>query len=258
MRLKELDVAKKAALEGGKILMEDYGKVSIRYKEDRSIATEADVASEKKIKSILKGEFPSYSLLGEEFGLEKGISDYMWVIDPLDGTTNYCMRNPFFGVSIALVYKNEPLIGVVYYPAMDETFYAEKGEGAYLNNERIFVSSVTEIRDSMITFCHGRDQNSLKEMINIFGKLKLINNKVRQIGAAALELCYVACGRVDSFFMVGVNPWDIAAGVVIVKEAKGKVSDFEAKPFNMGSKDILASNGKIHERLLKLIIERIK
>ena len=196
MGFKELDVAKEAALEGGKTLMEYYGKVSIRYKEDRSITTEADVASEEKIKSILRGEFPSYSLLGEETGLEQGISDYTWVIDPLDGTTNYFMRNPFFDVSIALAYKNEPVIGVVYYPAMNEIFYAEKGKGAYLNDKRIFVSNVTEIRDSIITFCHGRDQNSVKEMINIFGKLKLINNKVRQIGAAALELCYVACGRV--------------------------------------------------------------
>ncbi len=250
-----MDAAKKAALEGGKILMEFYGKVSARYKEDGSITTVADVESEKEIKAILKGEFPSYSLLGEESGLEQGISDYMWVIDPLDGTTNYYMKNPFFGVSIALTCKAKPLMGVVYFPFMNEIFYAEKGKGAYLNDEKIFVSNVSEINDSIITFCHGRDQNSVKEMLKIFGKLKLINNKVRQIGSAALELCYVACGRVDSFFMIGVNSWDVAAGVLIVKEAEGKVTDFEAKPFNMQSENILATNSKTHERLLKLINE---
>lgn len=249
----ELDVAKKAAIEGGRVLMDYYGKVSLTYKKDRSITTEADLASEKRIKEILEAEFPTHSLLGEEYGLEERHSDYMWIIDPLDGTTNYWMRNPFFGVSIALTVKDEPIVGVVYYPIMDEIFYAQKGKGAYLNDSQISVSDSSELVNSIVTFCHGRDKKSVKEIIRIFGKLKLISNKIRQIGAAALELCYVASGRTDAFYVVGSNPWDVIAGITIVRESGGVVSDFDGRPFRVKTKNLLISNGKFHQQLLDLI-----
>lgn len=253
MTSKELRVAIEAAEEAGRLLMKHYGKVSAKYKTDKSVVTEADVESEKRIKSILKKQFPEYSFVGEETGYGERKSGYVWIVDPLDGTTNYKMMNPFFGISVALVYEDSPVLGVVNYPCQKEVFYAEREKGAFLNRKKIHVSNENDIEKSILTFCHGRDKSSVKKMINIFGKLKLINNKVRQIGAAALELCYVACGRTESFFMVGVNPWDVAAGTIVVREANGLATDFDGKDFTVSSKNILASNGKIHGRLIELL-----
>ncbi len=253
MESKELEVAIDATMEAGKILLKYYGKVSKCYKPDKSLVTKADAESEETIKSILTKEFPNHSFLGEESGYDKAESDYSWIVDPLDGTTNYTIRNPFFDVSIALVCKEEPILGVVYYPYEGEIFYAEKNGGAHLNGKKIKVSDNDEIDKSILTFCHGNEEKDINNIINIFGKLKLTTSNVRQIGAAALELCYVACGRVESFLMAGVNPWDVAAGAIIVKEATGKVSNFDGNPFTMNSHDILASNGKIHDRLLGIL-----
>jgi myo-inositol-1(or 4)-monophosphatase len=180
-------------------------------------------------------------------------SDYLWIIDPLDGTTNYAFQNPFFDVSLGLAYKGNPILGVILYPPQNELFYAEKEKGAYLNEARITVSDTRDVENSIIAFCHGRDKESVKRMINAFSRLKLINNKVRQLGAAALELCYVACGRIDAFYMVGINPWDVAAGAIILKEAHGKATDFSGKEFNVGSRDILGSNARTHDRLLEIL-----
>lgn len=250
---RELKIAIKAAREAGHLLMKNYGKVSVRYKEDRSIVTKSDIESEKIIKEILQRKFPDYSFLGEESGKEKRISRYTWIVDPLDGTTNYIIRNPFFDVSIALAHKEEPILGVVYYPFQDELFYAERGKGAYLNNKRISVSKQGDIEDSIICFCNAPDNESAERMSRIFSEIKLVNNKLRQIGAGALELSYVACGRVEAFFMVKLNPWDVAAGALLVKEAGGVLTDFYGRSFSINSKDILASNGKIHKDLLKFI-----
>jgi len=171
----------------------------------------------------------------------------------LDGTTNYAFQNPFFDVSLGLAYKGNPILGVILYPPQNELFYAEKEKGAYLNEARITVSDTRDVENSIIAFCHGRDKESVKRMINAFSRLKLINNKVRQLGAAALELCYVACGRIDAFYMVGINPWDVAAGAIILKEAHGKATDFSGKEFNVGSRDILGSNARTHDRLLEIL-----
>jgi len=252
---KELGVAIEAAKKAGKLLMRYYGKTSVRYKADGSVETEADIRSEKKIISILQKDFPYYSFLGEESGYSGKKSDYVWVIDPLDGTTNYMMMNPFFGVSIALVYRAEPILGVVSYPHEEEIFFAQKGKGAFLNDRKIHVSDEQKMKNSILTFAHGLDRNSVVKMTRIFGELKLITNKVRQIGAPSLQLCYVACGRTESFLMVGVNPYDVAAGAIIVKEANGYVTDFSGKTFSVNSKDILASNRRMHKEILQLLKE---
>ncbi|RLI88201.1 MAG: inositol monophosphatase [Candidatus Altiarchaeales archaeon] len=250
---KELEMAIRAAREAGDLLMKYYGRVTVGYKKDGSIVTDADIKSEKVIKSILNREFPDYSFLGEESGMEDRSSEYTWLIDPLDGTTNYCIKNPFFNVSIALAYKEEPILGVVYYPFQDELFYAEKGRGAHLNDEKIEVSKQENMEDSVICFCHALDKETVETMSKIFRRIKLVNNTLRQIGAAALELSYVACGRVEAFLMIKLNPWDVAAGAVIVREARGKVTDFDGNSFNLKARDMLASNGRIHEDLLRLI-----
>jgi myo-inositol-1(or 4)-monophosphatase len=253
MTTKELMVAIEAAEKAGRTLIECYGKVRVSLKGDRSLVTEADVESEKRIRTILEGKFPAYSFLGEESERRKIESEKTWVVDPLDGTTNYVMMNPFFDISIALVQDGEPILGVVHYPFMNETFYAEKGKGAFLNRKKVHVSNDTALEDSTITFCHGLDKESIRRISRMFAHLKSINDKVRQLGAAALELSYVACGRTGCFLMAGINPWDVLAGLTIVEEAGGMVSDFSGNPFSANSKDVLASNGKIHEQLTEIL-----
>ena len=250
---RELDVAIEAVREAEKIITRYYGKTTFSFKPDKSLVTKADTESEEVIKRVLRKEFPNYPVLGEESGRTGGESDYLWVVDPLDGTTNYTFHNPFFDISVALTYKNDPILGVVSYPSQDELFYAEKRKGAFLNETKIEVSNQMQIENSILTFCHGRDKDSVRRMIEAFSELKQINQKVRQLGAAALELCYVASGRVDAFFMTGMNPWDVAAGTVILREAGGLVTDFNGQNFNMQSEDILGTNGKIHKSLLDIL-----
>jgi myo-inositol-1(or 4)-monophosphatase len=251
----ELMVAKEAAYGAGKILLANYGKVSFRYKKDRSLVSDSDLESEKLIKEILKKEFSDYSFLAEESGLEDNHSEYEWVIDPLDGTTNYSIRNPFFNVSIALAKDDMPLLGVVYYPFQDELFHAIKGMGAYLNDKKIGVSATASIRDSVMCFCHGHDPKTVNRATCAYAKIKKITNHLRQIGASELELSYVGAGRVDAFFMLKQNPWDVASGTLIVREAGGAVSDIDGKPFSLKSKDAVASNGLVHKELLELLRE---
>ena len=251
--MSELETAIRAIEKAGRIVRKYYGKAAVTYKSDNSLVTKADSESERAIKAILQKEFPDYPILGEETGRTGEESDYLWVVDPLDGTTNYTFRNPWYDISVALTCKGNPILGVVLYPPQDELFWAEKGGGAHLNNERITVSDTEEIDRAIVTFCHGRDQDSVRRMINAFSKLKVINNKVRQLGAPALDLCYVACGRVDVFYMIGMHPWDVAAGAIILREAGGKVTDFSDHNFDLNSSDILGSNGRMHDNLLNIL-----
>ncbi|MBN2251811.1 MAG: inositol monophosphatase [Candidatus Altiarchaeota archaeon] len=250
---KELDVAVAAARDAGGILMERYGKVSARFKSDHSIVTDADMESEKRIRGILGRDFPAYSFLGEESGMDRKDSEFTWVVDPLDGTTNYSIRNPFFNVSIALAKDQVPVLGVVYYPFQDELFHAVRGAGAFLNGERIHVSWIREMGDAMACFCHGHDAKTVERMAVYFRNFKLATDRFRQIGAAALELSYLACGRIDSFFMLKMNPWDVAAGSLLVSEAGGKVSDAEGNAFTLDSRDLVASNLLLHDQVLGLL-----
>lgn len=250
--LDELEVARETAKEAGDLLLKLFGKVEIGFKTDKSIVTEADLQSEKLIRSLIRQEYPEHDILGEEMGRSGDSSPYLWVIDSLDGTTNYSIRNPFFDVSIALTYNAEPVVGVVYYPFGGELFHAVRGGGAYLNDESIRVSR-RDFNSSILTFCNNRDQESVKRIVDIFGRLKPVNNKFRQFGAGALELSYVACGRADAFLMVGANPWDVAAGVLLVREAGGIATDFQGMAYNINSKDLLAANRMVHSRLLEVV-----
>ncbi len=251
MRL-ETKVAIKAAEEAGKILRKMFGNVSREMKSDRSIVTKADLESDKVIRSIIEKYFPEHSILDEE-SPEKIGSEYKWIIDPLDGTTNFSTCIPFFNISIALFKDDEPIVGVVHSPFLEETFYAEVGNGAFLNGKKISVSKTEEIEKCIIGFCHGSDKESTKRISSIFSKIKMINPKFRQFGAAALELSYLAAGRIDAFILPGLCAWDVAAGFLIAKEAGAIVTDFEGNPFTINSKDLLASNEKIHQKLLEII-----
>jgi len=249
----ELVAAIEAAKKAGKVLLGDYGEAVVRYKADGSVVTSTDTRAEAMIRKALARSFPSYSFIGEESGFEDKGSDFVWVVDPLDGTTNFVIKNPFFAVSIGLAYRKRVIMGVVHYPFQDETFYATRGEGAYLNDNPIKASRRSTLETSVITFCHGRDRDSVAQIIKLFRWLKSMNDKVRQVGAASLELCYVACGRTDCFLMPGANAWDVAAGAVIVREAGGKVSDLQNRPFNTKSKSILAANRDLHRKMLALL-----
>jgi myo-inositol-1(or 4)-monophosphatase len=248
-----LDVAIKAVKKAGEILLESYGKTRRTLKSDQSVVTEADLKADSLIKSIIEEKFPNHSILSEESGRTTKASDYLWVIDPLDGSTNFSVQNPFFDVSIALLNKQQPLIGVVYSPFQNELFVAKRNEGAYLNDNLINVDKDSTLEESFIAFCNGRKRQSREQMIKIYSKLKIKNNVVRQVGAAALELCYVASGRFGAFIMPGVNSWDIAAGALIVQEAKGIVTDFHNNRFSIDSNNVLASSPSLHARLLRII-----
>jgi myo-inositol-1(or 4)-monophosphatase len=250
-----LQIAIKAAKSAGEIIKKNYGKNNlIKYKENKDFVSEVDIKAEKKIISIIKENFPKHSILGEESGEIIKNKKFLWIIDPLDGTTNFVMQNPFFNTSIALVKDDEIILGVVYNPISEELFYAEKGQGAFLNNKKIFVNKKNDISKSIIAFCHGSKKiEHIKKATKIYSKMKLKANHTRQLGAAALELAYVACGRVSSFYMNNMNSYDVAAGSILVQEAKGKVTDFKNKKFNIKSNDILATNKILHKEILNII-----
>lgn len=259
---KELSIAVKAAKAAGKILANKFGSVnSINYKKVKDIVTEADIEAENKIISIIKKSFPSHSILAEESGRIKQKSDFLWVIDPLDGTVNFARGIPLFGVSIALQYKEEIILGAIFVPKAKELFFAEKGKGAYLNGKKIRVSNVIDMSRAMYYF---NDFNVGIEKENDFlneQKLKLTQKfsgkvlRFRCLGSAVIELASLACGRIDAYSMIKFGYWDIAAGKIIIEEAGGKMTDFNGKPVNIDCKNILASNGKLHNAILQYLKE---
>ena len=255
MHNKYLDVAKEAAYEAGTVLQSYYDRsIRIEQKSDSSLVTEADLAADRVIKNIIQEKFPDHSILSEETGLKLNeSSEYLWIIDPLDGTTNYTIKNPFFAVSIALVKGKMPLVGVINFPVQKELFFAIKDKGSYLENTLLRVDNESRLKSAFVTYCNGRDLNSRERVSKIFTKLKLENNHVRQIGAAALELAYVACGRTGLFIMPGVSSWDVIAGVLLITEAQGIATDFSNKPFMLESTDLLAGSHVIHKEALDVI-----
>lgn len=252
---KELAVAIRAAKAAGKIIMKKYGKTAIHYKEYLDSVTEADKKAEQKIISIIKKEFPTHSIIAEESGKHMQQSEYTWVIDPLDGTGNFTMMLPFFNTSIALIKGNTLILGVVYSPIQKELFHATKKRGAFLNGKRIRVSGQDNLLKARSAFCHGgRTPELIERATSRYVRLKGKRCKIRQLGSAALELAYVGAGRLDAFWMTDINLWDVAAGVLLVQEAGGVVTDFAGKPYAQGTpKDILASNGAIHKKLRSLL-----
>lgn len=245
-------MAIKAARQAGEILREEFGKSgTLTVKEDKSFQTEADRRSETKIISIIKSQFTGHSVNAEETGFSEKDSEFLWLIDPLDGTTNYATRIPFFAVSIALAKKREVQIGVVYDPIHDDLYWTEREKGAKLNNLPIKVSAQDELRQSMVGY--ARPSRVKGRFVELFSKVELAARTPKILGSMALELCYVANGNLDAAVLIFPNSWDIAAGSLLVQEAGGKVTDFEGKPWSTDSKDILATNGRIHEELLEII-----
>jgi myo-inositol-1(or 4)-monophosphatase len=253
-----LQVAIEAATNAGKFLKQNIGKFkSIQQKDgqDRNLVTEIDKKSEELIIKIISSHYPSHDILAEESGNDKGKpSEYRWIIDPLDGTTNFTHGLPIFCVSIGVEYKGEMIAGVIYDPNTDELFTSEKGSGAFLNGKRIHVSLVDYIGRSILVtgFPYNIIENpdhAVEHFVNFLMKAQA----VRRLGSAALDLAYLASGRFDGFWEVALQPWDMAAGVLILHEAGGVITNFSGAKFNLYEKQLLASNGIIHNQMLDVI-----
>ena len=252
---KLIDVAWEAASLAGKTLMSSYGKLSgaqISMKSKNDFVTEIDKRSEKIIISTIKKHFPEHAIQGEESGVSAG-KNTLWIIDPLDGTSNYIHHVPIFSVSIGVFRENELIAGLIYDPVHREVFRAEKGKGSTLNKKRIQVTKVHSMADAlMATGIPFRARDRFDEYMQSFRKISLGTVGLRRGGSAALDLAYVACGRFDGFWELDLSPWDIAAGALILEEAGGKITDMWGQDDYLKNGDTLASNGLIHPQLCKI------
>jgi myo-inositol-1(or 4)-monophosphatase len=219
------------------------------------LVTEVDKKCEAKIIEIIRNKFPSHNVLGEEGGNLNKESDYVWIVDPIDGTVNYAHSLPIFCVSIAVEFKKEIILGIVKSAKTNEVFFAEKNKGAYLNDKKISVSKTENLRDGLLVtgFPYGA-QNNYDYCIDHFVNFIKQGLPIRRLGSAALDMCYLAAGRFDGFWEVNLNPWDVAASYLIMLEAGGKVTDFFGNEYSIYSKQILATNGKsIHNQMIEIL-----
>ena len=252
-----LNFAIETTREAGQILLEKFGKkINVSLKGDINLVTEADLASEKLIIERIKSYHPKHAILAEESGdavILEGDNKWKWIIDPLDGTTNYAHGYPCFCVTLALEHDGEIVVGVTFDPTRDELFAAEKGKGATLNNKPIRVSETEKLGDALIVtgFPYNfKDKENFAQHLTDF---LLYSRGVRRDGSAAIDMAYVACGRFDGFWEEGLNPWDVAAGVLLIEEAGGRVSYYDDSPFSVYKPPICADNGLIHAEMLKIL-----
>jgi myo-inositol-1(or 4)-monophosphatase len=257
-----LETAIRAAREAGRALLEgSRGEIRVERLAQRDVKLAMDKKAEKIILRVLREKFPGHAILSEECGAvppklarrsgrRGGASDYLWVVDPLDGTVNYSRRIPLWGTSVALLHQGKEIVGVIFDPIHDELYHAEEGRGAFLNGKRIRVSEKSPLSAAMIAFGFSSGEEPLRRGLPAAAQLPLAASKVRGLGSAVLHLAYVACGRMDGFFEFGIHQWDIAAGIVLIREAGGKVST-RALPDR--SIDLVCSNGLIHDEFMKQV-----
>lgn len=248
-------VAVLAAKRAGRILKEGLQQeITVSYKGALDIVTNVDTRSEKAIVALISRHFPDHRILAEEGSGRESRSPYQWIVDPLDGTTNFSHRFPFFCVSIALEVKGRVRLGVIYDPVRRELFTAEKGKGAFLNGRPIQTSSVKRLNESLLVTGFAYDiQTDPKNNFNHFINFTLKAQAVRRTGSAALDLCYVAAGRFDGFWEMKLRPWDTAAGSLILAEAGGSVTDFSGGPYSIYDAEILATNRTIHKEMVEVL-----
>ncbi|HXI94182.1 MAG TPA: inositol monophosphatase family protein [Blastocatellia bacterium] len=250
-----LNFAIRVAKDAGRLLRDRVGtRIDVDHKGSINLVTDVDLASERLIREAIATYYPRHEILGEEGGLSESGSEYRWVVDPLDGTTNYAHGYPIFCVSIALECKGEIVLGVVYDPMRDELFAAERGGGAALNNRPIHVSKTAELMQGLLSTGFPYDIKTSKlTNLDHWANFAMNAQALRRDGAAALDLCYVACGRFDGFWELNLSPWDTAAGALIVTEAGGRVTNFSGGPFSNYKPEVVASNGLIHDRMLEVL-----
>lgn len=254
-----LEVAKLSALLGGKILYEGFQKAkTITFKSGvHNIVTEYDIASEQAIIGFIKERFPNHEFLAEESGatdLQSTNDNVRWIIDPLDGTVNFAHGIPIFSVSVGAEYNGEIVAGAIYQPILNELFYASKGNGAFMNDEVITVSSCSELDKSILVtgFPYNVHSNPDHTMTHFNG---LVNRgiPIRRLGSAAVDMAYVANGRFDGFWEVGLSPWDVAAGCIIIQEAGGSVTNYKGESFQLSDNTILCTNGNLHKEFVEFL-----
>jgi len=251
--MEHLEDAIVAAKLAGKYLRETYrkGNVQMEFKSQKEIVTSADKGAEKIILDYLKEKYPTHKFISEESKTEDNDSDFVWYIDPLDGTTNFFYRIPYFNVSIALEHKKRSFIGVVYDPINDELFYAVKGAGAFLNAKKIHPNDNKNISQAFISSCHGREKEQIDIFLDLMKKFKHEAKDMRKLGSAALELCSVACGRSGAFIGYGTKPWDVKAGILIARESGCIISGiFEDE---METNEVLVSSPAIVDKVREII-----
>jgi myo-inositol-1(or 4)-monophosphatase len=250
----ELEVALSAAGRAGEVLRAGFGaEHAITYKGEVDLVTEIDEEAERVIREILLEAFPAYGMLAEEGGALVGEEDARWIVDPLDGTTNYAHRLPIFAVSIGLERSGVVVLGVVHDPIGEETFVAEQGRGATLNGEPIKVSDTDELIRALIATGFPYDRAEMPEALELFGRFAATTRGMRRLGSAALDLCYVASGRIDGYYERGIWPWDLAAGSVILEEAGGKLTNYRGGVLDLDGREIVASNGRLHPSIMRLM-----
>lgn len=253
------EAAIRAAKAGGKVLRSFFAKeIRIEFKGEVNLVTEADRAAEAVVIQTLRKKFPDHRFLAEEGGAQDGAASigsvHKWIIDPLDGTTNFAHSYPTFCVSIGLEIRGEIALGVVYDPLREEIFLAEKGKGATMNGRPIRVSKIEKINAALLVTGFAYDvREDLTNNLDHFSNFSLRAQGVRRTGSAALDLCYVACGRFDGFWEMKLAPWDTAAASLIATEAGATVTDFQGRPYNIYLKELLASNGKIHSEMVEVL-----
>jgi myo-inositol-1(or 4)-monophosphatase len=250
-----LETAEAIAREAGALLMDYFGRVSFELKGDFDLVTEADKASEKLVVERLVKHFPEHSIMAEEGGGHESGSEFRWYVDPLDGTTNFAHGYPVFNVTLALEKAGEMIAGVVFDPTRDEMFRAEKGGGSFLNGTRIHVSKAARLQDSLVSTGFPSQNRNSNANIHFYHQMAMSTHGVRRGGSAAIDLSYVACGRLEAFWEFGLKPWDLAAGVLLVDEAGGRHSTMYGQPHRIGAATLLADNGLIHDETLTLFQE---
>lgn len=249
------------AKRAGEFLKDNEGKISEVQEKGSftNLVTNIDKGSESMIKNFITKNFPDHGILAEESGALSPMSEYRWIIDPLDGTTNYTHSYPVYCVSIAVEHKGEVIAGAVYDPNFDELFTAEKGSGAFMNGKRLKVASTDALERSMLAtgFPYDVIHNPFN-CIQHFNEFLTAAQAIRRLGSAALDICYVAAARMDGFWEVNLHPWDTAAAVLIATEAGGKVTDFTGGKYSIYQKNILLSNGLIHDQMIEVLKRNLK
>ncbi len=256
-----IQLAIEAALEAGKFLKQSVGnikKVETKLGQETNLVTEIDKKSEKLIIGMIRKKYPDHDFLAEESGSHDQKSEYRWIIDPLDGTLNYTHGVPLYSVSIAVEHRGDIIAGVVYEPNLGELFTAEKGKGAFLNQKSIRVSKVDRLIESMLVTgfpytIRDNPDNAVQHFVNMLMKAQ----GIRRLGSAAVDLAYVACGRFEGFWEVSLSPWDMAAGVLLVQEAGGRFTDFHGSASSVYGKQVLATNGLVHDALVEILKGRL-
>jgi myo-inositol-1(or 4)-monophosphatase len=252
-----LEVARLCVREGERIVMAAFGgPQDVRVKGRGNLVTAADLASERAIHEILAAEYPDHAVLSEETGATARDEGWMWVVDPLDGTHNYAHGIPFFCINVALCYREEPLVALTYDPVRGEEFRAQKGEGAFVNGERMQVSQRESVRASLLAVGLGYDDERAGRLLALLHELWPGMQSVRIMGSAALGLAYTACGRLDLFVHHVLYPWDVAAGILLVREAGGAISDRDGRPVSIRSEGTIAGAAGAHADFLRLAAGR--